>query len=298
MNAAENVQTELRRKACVRCAAAKAKCCFTGAGKGCDRCQRLKRECTFQEAPRRKKEKQSTRVRALEEKVDSLLTLLGPNITAAAARTPAPTEDDGSPGCGSTRSTTASSVVQGSRCFDLIDNHILTLPAADALLSKYKRVYTRLFPFVVIAPEIDAATLRKESPFLFQAIMTRCLDADHLQQRRLGDEVKRILCERVMIGNERNIDLLQGLLVHLAWSHFHFTPGHKQLYMLLQMAIGLVIDLDLDRCPAHRDQRVASNLCCVPNYTSLPGQNKLPIQCRRPTAEIRALLGCFYMASS
>lgn len=286
-----------RRKACVRCAAAKAKCSFSGAEKGCDRCRRLKRECILEKASRRKKQKQSTRVKALEEKVDSLLTLLGPNPTVC-VKTPTPTEDNSSPACGSAESTAPSTVVGESSRSDVIDNKILTLSTADVLLNKYKHVYSKFFPFVIVAPEIDAARLRERSPFLFLAIMTASLEGDHLLQRRLGVDLKRILCERVIIGNERNIDLLQGLLVQLGWSHFHFNPMNKQLYMLLQMAIGLVTDLDLDRCPAHRDQRVAGNLCCLPTNADVVGQSKLPAQCRRSSAEIRALLGCFYLSSS
>jgi hypothetical protein len=257
----------------------------------------LRRECILEEAPKRKKEKQSTRVKALEEKVNTLLTLLGPNA-AIDTRTPAPTEDSGSPVNRSTQDTTASIVVEDNTRFDIIDNGILSLSTADALLNKYKRVHSKFFPFVIVAPDTDAPTLRGESPFLFLAIMTTCLEGDHLLQRRLGIEMKKILCERAIVGNERDIDLLQGLLVHLGWSHFHFNPLNKQLYMLLHMAISLVTDLDLDRCPAHRDQRVASNLCCHPMNANTLGQGKLPAQCRRTPAEIRALLGCFYLSSS
>src|ERR1700742_1448209 len=116
--------TQSKRRACIRCATAKAKCVSNDAGKGCDRCRRLKRECIPEEAPRRKKEKQSHRVKALEEKVDTLLTFLGPEKTSLARnaaasiidsrRTPAPTEDTCSPLC---RSTTAPSTIEESGRF-------------------------------------------------------------------------------------------------------------------------------------------------------------------------------------
>jgi len=130
----------------------------------------LKRECVLEETPRRKKEKQSTRVRALEEKVDSLLNLLGPdkvpggsaNVNANATidtRTPAPSDD----GCFTTRSaksTTSPSTIDESKRFDVIDNGLLSMSTADALLDKYKRVHSKYFPFAIVAPEVDAATLR------------------------------------------------------------------------------------------------------------------------------------------
>lgn len=182
-----------------------------------------------------------------------------------------------------------------SKGFDVIDSGLLTLSTANALLKTYREVHSKIFPFVPIAPEIDAATLRKDSPFLFLVIVMTGLESDHMLQKRLGVESQKVFCERVLIGNERNIDLLQGLLVRLNWNHFHFNPVQKQTHMFLQMAISLVMDLDLDRCPAHRDQRVGSNLCSVHSNANPLGA--LPLQCRRTTAEIRALLGCFYLAS-
>ncbi|ETI20879.1 hypothetical protein G647_07222 [Cladophialophora carrionii CBS 160.54] len=303
MNVVDNAQS--RRRACARCATAKARCTYSGSG-GCDRCQRLGRECILEEIPRRKREKQSTRVKALEDKVNALLGLLGPervpggigNPATVDARTPAPTEDGCSPLGRSAQSTTAPSTVEEGRFFDAIDHGLLTMSTADALLSKYKRVHSEYFPFVIVPPQTDAATLRAQSPVLFLAITATCLEGDHLLQRRLGFEVKKTLCERVMVGNERDLGLLQGLLVLLAWTHFHFSPTSKQLFMLLQMAVGLVTDLDLDRCPAHRDQRVASHLCCVSSPQNAQGQAKYPVQCRRSLPEIRALLGCFYLCSS
>jgi hypothetical protein len=296
-----------RRRACVRCATAKSKCSYTVTENECDRCRRLKRDCIPEEAPRRKKQKQSHRVKALEDKVDTLLSLLGSERTAGlpkdvttpvidARRTPATTDSTCSPAGHSVTGTAASSTYGKSGTFDPIDQGLMTMAAAESLLAKYKTVHTNYFPFVVLSPRVDAATLRSEQPFLFLSIMTTCIEGDHLLQRRLGTEFKKSCAERIVVHNERNLELLQGLLVQLGWSHYHFIPGKKQLHMLLQMAIGLVIDLDLDRCPAHRDQRVASNLHCNPASGSIHAPDKLT--CRRPPAEIRALLGCYFISSS
>ncbi|OQU94426.1 hypothetical protein CLAIMM_00782 [Cladophialophora immunda] len=298
-----------KRKACVRCAKAKVKCCFSGGHGVCDRCRRLSRDCLHEEVPRRQREKQSTRIKALEEKVNSLLTWLTPDKNADGSTnappittTPAATEVEAEisdnvsfasiANVQSTNTSAGPSTAEESGQFDVIDNGVLTMASADTLLETYKQVHTKFFPFVVVAPETDAATLRRDKPVLFLAIMTACLEADHMVQRRLGAELKRIISERVLIGNERSIELLQALLVHLSWIHYHFHPLNKQSYMLLQMAIALVMDLDLDRCPAHRDQRVGSYFC------RLNVEGNLPSQCQRTIAETRALLGCFYLCSS
>jgi len=128
--------------------------------------------------------------------------------------------------------------------------------------------------------------------------MTTCLERRSHTPEESWNGVEEDPCDRVIMGNERELDLLQGLLVLLGWNQYHFSPMKRQLYLLLQMTVGLVTDLELDRCPAHRDQRVASHLCCVSSNSLLIGQSKLPIHCRRTSAEIRALLGCFYLCSS
>ncbi|EXJ75039.1 uncharacterized protein A1O5_01735 [Cladophialophora psammophila CBS 110553] len=213
------------------------------------------------------------RIKALEEKVNDLLTLLTPdknvlgdtNVTAIAT-TSAPLEQVNSDNVSFASTTNVHSTktcapptADENRQFDVIDSGVLTMATANALLKKYQQVHSQFFPFVIVAPEIDAATLRRDASVLFLAITTACLEEDHAVQRRLGVELKRMLCERILIRNERNIELLQALLVHLSWIHYHFHPmNNKQSYMLLQMAIGLVMDLDLDRCPAHRDQRKRS----------------------------------------
>ena len=254
--------------------------------------------------------KQSRRVRVLEEKVDSLLTILGAQrgnlehgSVLAEMQTPAPTEgnDDAtttSPmqACTATSTAAPPASTGGSSQFDVIDNGILTVPMADVLINKYKSVHSTYFPFVVIAPEADTFAMRRDAPFLFLAIITTCLEGDHLQQRRLGVEMSRILSQRVLVDCERNLDLLQGLLVLLAWHHFHFSPLRKQLYMLLQVARTLVMDLQLDMCPAHRDERITTWLGC---HRTMFGQGTpTSTECRRSTGEVRAFLGCFYLSSS
>ncbi|KAJ9613073.1 hypothetical protein H2200_003014 [Cladophialophora chaetospira] len=267
------VESASKRRACVRCATAKARCTSNGTDQGCDRCRRLKRECILEETPRRKKQKQSTRVKALEEKVETLLNLLGPDKVGGGntnshatvdTRTPAPTED-GCPTSRSAKSTSAPSTIDDGKGFDVIESGTLSITTADALLNKYKRVHSKYFPFVIVAPEVDAGTLRVQSPVLFLAVMTTCVEGDHTLQRRLGVEMKRILSERIIVGNERDLDLLQGLLVLLGWNHYHFSPMRKQLYMLLQMAVGLVIDLDLDRLAIMRKELAMTHTTWIDN---------------------------------
>jgi hypothetical protein len=59
---------------------------------------------------------------------------------------------------------------------DVVDRGFLTIEQCNVLLEKFRDAKTPQFPFVVISPNTDAATLRRRSPFIFLAIITASLD--------------------------------------------------------------------------------------------------------------------------
>ena len=73
------------------------------------------------------------------------------------------------------------------------------------------------FPFVVVPPHMAAHQLRQEKPFLFLAILASSSCENLPLQRRLGKEIKEQIATRMVINGEVSFDLLQGLLVYLAW---------------------------------------------------------------------------------
>jgi hypothetical protein len=100
---------------------------------------------------------------------------------------------------------------------DIIDRGILSLETAENYLESFKSILTPHFPFVVISPQVSAVHLRHEKPFLFLAIMASTSYDNMPLQRSLGAEVKIAVASRVILNGEVSFDLLQGLLVFLAW---------------------------------------------------------------------------------
>ncbi|KAF7525678.1 hypothetical protein PCG10_004669 [Penicillium crustosum] len=73
-----------------------------------------------------------------------------------------------------------------------------------------------LFPFLVIPPHVTAEELRREKPFLYLNIsMVACQNA--LRQREIVDAVQEHVAEHIVMRGERSLDLLQGLLLNVAW---------------------------------------------------------------------------------
>lgn len=93
----------------------------------------------------------------------------------------------------------------------------------------FKRMFP-LFPFLMIPPHITAEELRREKPFLYLNIsMVACQNAP--RQRELVDAVKEYVAEHIVIKEELSLDLLQGLLVNVAWfiSVSRCPPPREQL---------------------------------------------------------------------
>ncbi|CAI7572578.1 unnamed protein product [Penicillium glandicola] len=79
----------------------------------------------------------------------------------------------------------------------------------------FKRMFP-LFPFFMIPPDVTAEKLRREKPFLYLNIsMVACQNPS--RQRQMVDVVQEYVAERIVIRGEHSLDLLQGLLIHVAW---------------------------------------------------------------------------------
>ena len=52
---------------------------------------------------------------------------------------------------------------------------------------------------------------------------------------------------KVIVEGAKDLDLLQGILVYLAWYHSHFKLQGGQLHMLVQIALAMTIEMDLGK---------------------------------------------------
>ncbi|KAJ6145692.1 hypothetical protein N7470_009587 [Penicillium chermesinum] len=100
---------------------------------------------------------------------------------------------------------------------DVIDQGLLGLQTAADYLQAFKSDLVTNFPFVVVPPQTSAPQLRIEKPFLFLAILASASYKNLSLQRSLGAELRKVVALRMIMGGESSFDLLQGLLVYLAW---------------------------------------------------------------------------------
>ena len=172
---------------------------------------------------------------------------------------------------------------------DLLTNGVLTLAQCNRLLDKFRTDKMPQFPFVIIPDSMNAISLRQEYPFLFVIIMTVSSEDRPALQKDLDHEVKRTVSTRIIMNNERNIDLLLGLLVYTAWYHYHWESMLPHMYMFLQMTVTMVADLGLDRQPNFTMRNIAASL-------GRPNSAHQRMTSDSATGK-RALLGTFYLCS-
>lgn len=128
----------------------------------------------------------------------------------------------------------------------LIEQRKLSLQEAEQLLGVYRRK-AHFFPFIVVPSSATVPSMARTSPFLLLCILTAAATADPLLRKQLDQEFRRILSSKVIVGGQKSLDYLQGLLVYVAWYPLHSKPKNSQAFMYVNLAIGLALDLGLDR---------------------------------------------------
>lgn len=69
----------------------------------------------------------------------------------------------------------------------------------------------------MVASHVTAEMLRHEKPFLLLSLLAATCYDDMPLQRRLGREMKLAITNKMISGKTVSLQVLQALLVHLAW---------------------------------------------------------------------------------
>jgi hypothetical protein len=84
------------------------------------------------------------------------------------------------------------------------------------MLLTFRTQYLANFPFVLIPSDMPVQRLQLEQPFLWMNIRGVCTMST-TQGQIIGDKIREVLGRKLFVELERDMDLLQGLLVHLTW---------------------------------------------------------------------------------
>ncbi|KAI9746482.1 MAG: hypothetical protein M1818_000195 [Claussenomyces sp. TS43310] len=169
----------------------------------------------------------------------------------------------------------------------MISQRTLPLDRAQLLLCKFHGMCPS-FPFVVIPMDATVQNLSRHSPFLLLAAMTVASMVDIPLHHQLDHEFRRVLGSKLIVEGQKNLDLLQGLLVYITWFPNYLRTRCQQVTMYMNLAVTLSSELGLDR----PWQELEGNLAVTSIQTEalVHGENF-------SRASQRAYLGSYYLST-
>ncbi|KAM0250135.1 hypothetical protein ACHAP5_002452 [Fusarium lateritium] len=231
----------------------------------------MKLVCQVPQVTQRKKRGKSTRVAQLEKKIDGIVSLLAANqrnglspLTPESPQETQPqTHHHQQPHSHSHSHNEAPLInsavtipldvithsdipVHFSGTLELFPGFRITHQHAADCLTIYRRDYVPNFPFVPVPEHMTSHELFVESSLLFWTILAVVSPLEDKVQMEFKLWFRKHLAEHLVVRQEKSVDILQAILIYLAWNDFHFY-GELQVTNIVQMAIGLVIDLRLDK---------------------------------------------------
>ncbi|KAL4963000.1 transcription factor domain-containing protein [Aspergillus stella-maris] len=279
-------------RACASCAQAKCKCLITEAGGSCARCRRLNRQC--QPAPRTRKINPARRSVAaktaqLEKRLDELTSLLQETRQPNPIPSPDTSLSDSGVSSGSQAHAPRSNPpppVAG------IDSHMASSAEDEEILSDFRTNRLPYLPFMYIPVATYAAGIKSESPFLWHCMKTlHCKNT--VRRSELHTEFKQMAAQAMLVECQRSFDLLQALMIYLAWMGFECQPRKISLGPYMQMIVGLVMDMGLNRPPPQNQDIPGSQFIRTGS-----GHCRAWVSLVRSMDERRAVVGCFLLCSN
>ena len=93
---------------------------------------------------------------------------------------------------------------------------MISLHEAAELIDDFNARYSQ-FPFLSIPPSSKLSSFRSERPFLLLAVLRIAARSRLKLYESLQEELREVLGRRLIVDASKDIDLLQGLLAHIAW---------------------------------------------------------------------------------
>jgi hypothetical protein len=165
------------------------------------------------------------------------------------------------------------------------------LPAnleAKTLLTTFQTELSPYFPFIAIPMGTTASDLQVSNPFLFDAILMVSDVNNADRQLRMARRIREYIGTSVVANGKTGLDLLQGLLVCLAWYQFQLEMRFS-FGGFLHVALGMLGALGLGR----KQLTGQMSLVRLDDVRHDPAR-----QIReRSLNERRVYLGCFYLSA-
>lgn len=163
---------------------------------------------------------------------------------------------------------------------DVIDQQLLSMDMATGLFDFFNERMAPHFPAVVFPPGTTAQEIRKTRPTLFLAILAAASGGTSHPDLRcaLQKETKKAFAERIIVGSEKSLELVQALLVS---SLYYYPPDvfeELTFYLLIHLASSMALDIGLGAKPRRpKAASLARNYDTADTYSALSaGERGVP----------------------
>lgn len=85
------------------------------------------------------------------------------------------------------------------------------------ILQIFRTKYYDNFPFVNIEEQVSAADLQRQRPTVFRCIMLAAAPLPANKVEAMKEEFLGYFGSKILVENTRNLDILQGMLICIAW---------------------------------------------------------------------------------
>ncbi|KAM3557774.1 hypothetical protein MY1884_004338 [Beauveria asiatica] len=177
---------------------------------------------------------------------------------------------------------------------ELVPGFAVTFAEAAEYLQIYRKDYMPVFPFVIVEETAKPHELHRNAPALFWMIMAAVAQTSEEVDAALKTWLRHYVAETMIIKQEKTLELLQAILVHLVWGSFHFYID-VETPLFMNPAQNIVFDLKLDWPPEQGQLFKYSLLGAAWCHMNKPHL----VRRREPhtPAETRAVLGLHYATS-
>ncbi|KAK2590806.1 hypothetical protein QQS21_011511 [Conoideocrella luteorostrata] len=304
-------------RTCQTCFHAKIKCVKTQDSGVCDRCLRLNKTCVFAQSKRRVQVRAGERVptppvsrasRSAQQppKPTKPQKPTKPSKTTKASKSSKPSKPSKPDSQQDVAQTGLEENNHDVTAWAPFAAGVLTVDRGQELLDLFIMRMNAHFPFVLVPPQ-PVQSLSYTKPALCLAVLTVASYDNPSAQLALGEQFNQLLSLRLANGEFASLELLQALLVQLAWyvqtpiskragdvldmyikflqnNRAQYQPRPRKYSQQLGLAVSIVSDLRMDR----------------PRNARLWGvdAHEDGIALEWGPDEIRALAGTYYLASS
>lgn len=175
---------------------------------------------------------------------------------------------------------------------DIIDRGIISMDQAGELFNIYRNDIAPKYPAVTIPETCLIEDLRESRPTLFLAVLAAASGkVDPSLYSTLHSEIILAYAHRTLMLGEKNIELVQAMLVTVIW---YYPPGkfaQLKAYEYIHMAASMAMDIGIGSTPSRRAVRPEADASMTEQYTA--ERNYPTVAEAQDLEERRTFLACY-----